>query len=309
MFVQIFIDGEKLMMHPLAKYEKKLKGEKCTFRLTKLDEKIEMAYEIIKSCEFCEWKCKVDRSAGKLGFCGVGKETRVATAFAHYGEESMLVPSGTIFFCGCNSRCVFCQNWDISQFPRSGEVWSARRIADWINGMARTGQIINVNFVGGEPTPNLHTILESMQYVTENIPMVWNSNFYMSEKAMQLLDGVIDVYLSDFKYWSDECARKYSSLKNYQKIVCRNHLIAVENGEILIRHLVLPNHVECCSKPIIDWIAENLNEKVLVNLMSQYRPDYRAREFPEINRRITAEEYREVVNYAKKRLKYFLVQG
>jgi len=126
---------------------------------------------------------------------------------------------------------------------------------------------------------------------------------------MQLLDGVIDVYLSDFKYWSDECARKYSSLKNYQKIVCRNHLIAVENGEILIRHLVLPNHVECCSKPIIDWIAENLNEKVLVNLMSQYRPDYRAREFPEINRRITAEEYREVVNYAKKRLKYFLVQG
>lgn len=274
------------------------KSTRPKFRTTNLDSKIEMAEEIVQSCIFCERKCRVNRKIGELGFCGVGYESRVASAFIHMGEEHFFIPSGTIFFSGCNSRCVYCQNWDISQYPKNGEIWTPEKIASWIE--KNKEFVKNVNFVGGEPTPNLHNILKALKISKVDLPIIWNSNFYMSEKAMELLSGVVDVYLSDFKYWSNRCAMKYSSLPNYQEIVTRNHLIAANDSEIVIRHLVLPGHVECCSKPILDWIKKNLGEKVVLNVMSQYRPMYLANKYPEINRKITRGEYEEVVRYAKK---------
>lgn len=264
-----------------------------------LDLKIELAEKNVESCTLCERKCRANRKEGKLGFCRVGYESRVAAAFAHVGEESEFVPSGTIFFSGCNSQCVFCQNYDISQFPMVGEVWEPKRIVDWIKMKFMTKSIVNVNFVGGEPTPNTHNILKALKILDANIPIIWNSNFYMSEECMDLLHGVVDVYLTDFKYGKDECAKRLSNLPDYTRVVKRNHKLAKKQTEMLIRHLIMPNHLECCSKPILKWIKENLGDDVRVNVMSQYSPQYKAYEFPEINRKITAEEYHEVVKYAK----------
>ncbi|MEM2175229.1 MAG: radical SAM protein, partial [Candidatus Micrarchaeia archaeon] len=267
----------------------------CDYSL--LDLKIDIAEEYIKKCNFCERKCFVNRKEGKLGFCRVGYESRVASAFSHHGEEPEFVPSGTIFFSGCNSKCVFCQNWDISQNSLAGEVWSPKDISNWIEKKFKSKSIINVNLVGGEPTPNLHNILKSLRILNVNIPIIWNSNMYMSEECMEILNGIVDVYLADFKYGSDECAMKFSSLPNYFRIVSRNHKIAKNQCEVLIRHLVMPNHIECCSKKILSWIKENLGDDVRVNIMSQYRPDYRAYEYPEIDRRINVEEYEEVLKH------------
>jgi uncharacterized Fe-S radical SAM superfamily protein PflX len=204
------------------------------------------------------------------------------------------------FFAGDGILVHNCQNWHISQNPLAGEVWEPEDISNWIEKKHKTKSIINVNLVGGEPTPNLHNILKALRILNVNIPIIWNSNMYMSEECMEILDGIVDVYLADFKYGNDECAMRLSSLPNYFRIVSRNHLIAKRQCEVLIRHLVMPNHIECCSKKILSWIKEKLGDAVRTNIMSQYRPEYRAYEFKEINRRLYREEYEEVLSYAKK---------
>jgi len=253
-----------------------------------LDLKALIAYKMLESCELCEFKCHANRFE-EIGYCRV-KESLVASDFLHIGEEPELVPSYTVFFSGCNFRCVFCQNWDISQY-RVGLRYSPKEMAVKI-AVAYAEGAKNVNFVGGEPTPNLPFILETLEYVKVPIPVVWNSNMYMSEKSMKLLDGIVDVYLGDFKWGNDEDALKYSKAPRYWETVTRNFLLAKKHykAEFLIRHLVMPGHLECCTKPILEWISENLGRNVRVNVMFQYRPEYRAHEYPEIDRRLTNDE-------------------
>jgi putative pyruvate formate lyase activating enzyme len=157
----------------------------------------------------------------------------------------------------------------------------------------------NVNFVGGDPTPYLPFILDCLQYVNSNIPTLWNSNFYMSEKSMHLLGDVIDVYLSDWKYWNDECAERLSKVKNYQEVVRRNHDLAFNDSEVVIRHLVLPNHFECCTKNILKYIAENYGDKVIVNIMDQYKPVWKAHLYPDISGALTRKEFEKAVRWAE----------
>jgi putative pyruvate formate lyase activating enzyme len=261
-----------------------------------LDLKIKIAGSIFKNCYFCERMCYIDRNKN-IGFCGV-KEPRIASEFIHMGEEAVLVPSHTIFFTGCNFECIYCQNFDISQLPESGIEINEETLAKIIDNRRIEGSR-NVNFVGGDPTPNLLYILKTMRLVTENIPVIWNSNFYMSEDAMKLLDGFVDLYLSDFKYGPSDCAQRLSGIQNYWKIITRNHKMAKKAADMIIRHLVLPNHVECCSKPILKWISENLGNETVVNIMGQYRPVYKADKSLEILRYPSHEEMEETVNYAK----------
>ena len=258
-----------------------------------LDLKATIADRILESCTLCEIKCRVNRKES-IGYCRV-RETLVASDFLHYGEEPELVPSYTVFFSGCNFRCVFCQNWDISQY-RVGVEHLPEFMAIKIEEAFRRGAK-NVNFVGGEPTPNLPFILETLRHVKVPIPVVWNSNMYMSEEAMALLDGIVDVYLGDFKWGSDDCAGKYSKVPRYWEVVTRNFLLAKNHyrAEFLIRHLVVPGHLDCCTRPILEWISKNLGKDVRVNVMFQYRPEYRAGEFPEIDRRLNREEMEEAV--------------
>ncbi len=268
-------------------------------RYSLIDLKILLTKEIMESCELCERKCHVNRIVGKKGECKVGKNSLISSEFVHLGEEAHITPSHTIFFMGCNLHCQFCQNWSISQWFEEGYYISPKELAKIIEKRREQG-CRNVNFVGGEPTPNLLTILESLKYCEANMPVVWNSNFYMSEKTMKILDGIVDLYLPDFKYGNDECALRLSKVQKYFEIVSRNHLIAANQAEVTVRHLILPNHVECCSKPVLEWISKNIKDRCIVNIMDQYRPEFNASEQIDINRSITKEEFEEVINYAKK---------
>lgn len=263
-----------------------------------LDLKIELSNRILKDCHLCVRGCGINRLDGELGWCRVGEELQVSTIFKHMGEEPELVPSGTVFTIGCNLQCIHCQNWTISQRYEAGEFYTPKSMAKAVERLQRAG-CRNLNMVGGEPTPYLHQWLETMKNVKSNIATVWNSNSYYSEEVAKLLAGVIDVYLLDFKYGDNACAERVSSAPNYWETCIRNHLYAKKYGELIIRVLVLPEHNECCTRPILEWVAKNLGAEVRLNLMDQYRPEWRAHEVPELRRRLTHDEFNEAVQIAR----------
>jgi putative pyruvate formate lyase activating enzyme len=287
-----------------VKFEKKVDKENLSVEefpqpeKSYFDLKIELAKRILKNCHFCMRKCGVNRLNGELGACRCGVKAAVSTYFEHLGEEPELVPSGTIFTCGCTMRCLHCQNWSISQWYEKGEEYESYELAKVVERLWRNG-CRNANLVGGDPTPWLKIWLETFRDVKVNIPVVWNSNSYYSEETAKLLVGFADVYLLDFKYGKDECATRISSAPKYVETAQKNHLYALKYGELIIRILVLPKHVECCTKPILKWIAENLGTWVRVNIMDQYRPEWKAHEIPELRRRLLPSEFKEAVDYAK----------
>ena len=193
---------------------------------------------------------------------------------------------------------MFCQNFDISQKPSWTVAVNGRKLAAIANELAREG-VKNINYV--TPLPNTHVIIESLNYQTEYITQLWNSNMYCSKDTMKLLLEVMDFWLPDFKYGNDDCAKKYSKVPHFFEAVARNHKMAHDegSGEMIIRHLVMPDHIEDCTKPVLDWIAENC-PRAIVNIMGQYRPCFQAHQYPEINRRPTAKEITEVREYATK---------
>ena len=262
--------------------------------------KIELAQRILQDCHFCERKCGADRTKDEKGWCKLGESSRVSSAFLHTGEEAPLVPSGTIFFASCCFGCVFCQNYDISTNPNSGHLISPMELAAVAERLYQDGAL-NINYVGGDPIPNTHTILASMRYQTSNVTQLWNSNLYCSEETMYLLMDVIDVWLPDFKYGNNKCAERLSGVKNYFDVVSRNHLMAYNSGEVIVRHLVLPNHLECCTIPILEWIAKNM-PNCMVNIMGQYRPEHRVRrekgQYRDIARGVSREEMQLAFNKA-----------
>jgi putative pyruvate formate lyase activating enzyme len=306
-----------------------------------------LAYRMLAHCNFCRWNCRVDRTQGaKLGACKLGAPTRVSTYFHHPGEELVyrgVAGSGTIFFTSCNMRCAFCQNGDISTDKDNGEVTDARTLAAmaWL---LRAEGAHNVNWVGGEVTIHLHTIVEAIAllgggfepsradlaralptksdraffYAVEpeqasyegafNAPMLWNSNFFMTDEAMRILRVLTDVWLPDFKFGPGRCAMSLAKTPWYWETVSANLLLLRAWGEDLtIRHLVMPGHVECCTYPVLDWIAAHMPE-VPVNVMDQYRPDnfcdpqsakYRP-QYAEIARRPKGGEIRNAYRYAER---------
>jgi len=272
----------------------KMKMQNTPPQQSLLDLKIELADRLFQACCFCEHQCRVNRkkTAGK---CGV-QESHIASEFLHYGEETVLVPSYTIFFSGCTFNCVFCQNWDISQNP-CGVAIEPKAIVTAVKQRKKQGAR-NVNWVGGDPTSNLLYILKVLKKLDSNIPQVWNSNMYCSEETMKLLHGVMDIYLTDFKYGNDSCAKRLSKVDGYTAVVKRNHMLAYQQGEVIVRHLVLPNHGTCCSRLILEWIQKNILE-VAVNVMGQYRPEYHADEYKEIACPVPREEYLRVKEYAE----------
>ncbi len=270
-----------------------------------LDVKVVLAKKILRRCSLCERRCGVNRYE-KRGACLTTAVPKVATYFHHLGEEAPLVPSGTVFFTGCNFRCVYCQNWDISQHPDNGVDVDARKLAivqKWL----RENGARNINWVGGEPTPAIHVILESLRYLVRwnvNVPQLWNSNMYLSVEGMKLIVHAMDIWLPDMKYGNNECAKRYSFVLRYWDVVTRNMKMLAERGEnCIIRHLVLPGHLECCTKRVLEWIAKNY-PSALVNIMDQYRPEYLVVKYPntwrDIARRVTRREMEVAYEYADK---------
>lgn len=266
-----------------------------------LDLKIELAKKLLNPCKLCERKCNINRFE-ESGFCGLKEKTFISSYFLHYGEEPPLIPSGTIFFCGCNFKCVYCQNWEISQFPTNGILVDGKKLSK-IEKYLRINGARNINFVGGNPDQHLHTILQSLKYLDINVPILWNNNAYSSLETMKILLDVVDIWLPDFKYGNDECALRLSSVSNYFSVVSRNIKMMHDNEDpLIIRHLVLPNHIECCTEKVLRWIADNC-KNCLVNVMQQYRPEYLVLENPEkfreISRRLKVEEIKKAYEIAR----------
>lgn len=276
--------------------------------------RVRLAYHHLQACDVCPLKCGVDRLSGELGVCKRGKLAQVSSYGPHPGEERPISGrrgSGTIFFSRCNLRCVYCQNADISQMGTGREV-DADTLGSIMLELQRMG-CHNINLVS--PSHVVPQILAAVKFAGENglhIPLVYNTGGYDSLEILQLLDGVVDIYMPDMKYGDEAKARKYSLVSDYpeinQKAVLEMHrqvgdLEMDQNGialrGLLIRHLVLPNKL-ADSEEVLRFIAEKISKNTYVNIMDQYHPAYRAREFAELNRRITPDEYQQVVAMAIK---------
>jgi putative pyruvate formate lyase activating enzyme len=278
-----------------------------------LKDRINKLFKILKNCRLCPRKCNVNRLKNERGYCGLGYLPMISSYHPHFGEEKPLVGkngSGTIFFTSCNLSCVYCQNYEISQF-RIGKEISFEELSDIMIELQKIG-CHNINLV--TPTPQIPQIIKSLSIAIEKglrIPLVYNTNTYDNVEILKLLDGIIDIYLPDLKYSEDEIALKYSNAKNYFEIMKKNvkemyrqvgNLILDENGiaikGLIVRHLVLPNNL-AGSEKIFKFLKEEISEDVFLNIMDQYYPCYLAFQFPEISRRITEEEFEKVVNLAK----------
>lgn len=296
---------EKLEIHDKLKKELKSKlNEDFSFLKEKPAEysflhlKRDILYEMLRNCNFCERRCEVNRYE-KKGFCKCGVVSHFSSEFLHMGEEPELIPSHTIFFNRCTFACVFCQNYDIVY--SDDLLADAKDLAYIVDKRYRQGSR-NLNLVGGNPDQHAHTIVEILLNVNSNVPIVWNSNMYHSVELANVIEDIVDVWLGDFKYGNNKCALRYSKVPRYLEVVQRNFLRAKENGELLIRHLVMPSHLECCTEKIVDWVAENLGKDVRFNLMFQYYPTFKAYEYPEIARRLSVEEMKQAYAIASKKL-------
>jgi len=280
-----------------------------------LARRIEEAYVIFESCRCCPRQCGVNRKKGERGFCRAPYRAMVYSAHPHFGEEIPLVGqsgSGTIFFSNCNLRCVFCQNWPISHEGRGKEVRD-EELADMMLNLQKMG-CHNINLV--TPTHVMPNILNATRIALKKglrIPLVYNTSGYERFEIVRLLDGIVDIYMPDFKYTDPAMAAKYSAgAYNYPDVTARaiiemnrqvGELKVDQRGiafrGLIIRHLVMPNRVAGTEK-FVKWVAENLPKSTYVNIMAQYRVEYRAYEYPEIARAITVKEFMEAVEWAKK---------
>lgn len=247
-------------------------------------------------CQLCPRNCLVNRKEGQLGYCGIGFEPSVSSAGPHFGEEPVLVGtggSGTIFFAGCNLRCLFCQNYDISHFKR-GEKISIKQLAQMMLSLQKQG-CININLVS--PSHIAYQAAAAIKIARNeglNLPIVYNTGGYDSIETLKLLEDFVDIYMPDMKYADGSAAAKYSDAEDYPQInfaaVKEMHRqkgdLIIKNGlavkGLLIRHLVLPNNV-AGSKKIIAFLADEISASAFINIMAQYRPCYMAAKYPEIN--------------------------
>ena len=262
------------------------------------DLKVLIALKLMAPCILCENRCRAIRLSGKRGRCGVGRDSLYTSEFIHMGEESCIVPSHTIFFSGCTFECIHCQNYDIAREPDQGQIFD-ENILRAIQRRHKMGGTRNINLVGGNPDQHLPNILRVFKNLDTPIPIVWNSNTYASIETMELLKGFADLHLADFKYGNDKCAKEISGIDNYWNIVTRNLLFAYTNSDILIRHLVLPGHVECCAIPVAKWCAENI-PNCGFNLMFQYHPMYKAYTHPVLRNYLGEDDIYNALNSVKK---------
>ncbi len=278
----------------------------------KLKEKIERAEAMLKKCSICPRNCEVDRTSGETGFCRTGDKPFVSSWNPHFGEEIPLVGqhgSGTIFFTHCNLGCLFCQNWTISHSDK-GELISFEELARLMLGLQRHG-CHNINLV--TPTHQVPMILRSLEIAIEKgleIPIVYNCGGYESSETLEILDGVIDIYMPDFKYADSGAAAKYSHAGDYPSVaktaikemhrqvgdLVMDHRGIALRG-LLVRHLVLPESLAGTEK-IVKFLAEDISPDTYTNIMAQYYPCFNAAENPPLDRRLTKEEYEKAVKVA-----------
>ena len=280
-----------------------------------LKKRAEELWAIMESCELCPRRCGVNRHEGMSGFCRApGTTLVISSSHPHFGEERSLVGkggSGTIFLTHCNLRCVFCQNWEVAHRG----IGSESTIDDFASKMLELQEIgcHNINLV--TPTHYSAHILKAIDIAAERglrLPIVYNTSGWERLEVVKLLDGIVDIYLPDFKYWDSDMSAKYSDeaesypemtgkaiLEMHRQVgVAKPAKDGVMQRGLMIRHLVMPNNIGGSEK-VMEWIAGILPKDTYVNIMVQYSPVFKAYDYPELSRRITKEEYIKVVDKAK----------
>ena len=265
---------------------------------------------MLNKCQMCPHKCKIDRKE-KKGWCKAGDSPKLSLVSIHDYEEPCISGengSGTIFFTGCNMRCVYCQNHKISEGMYGEEITIERLSEIFLEQQSR--KVENINLV--TPTIYVDQIILAIKLAKTKglkVPIVYNSSGYESEDSLKKLEGYIDIYLPDFKYASSEMGKKYSGVSNYFETVTKaivemkrqkpeniyNEKGVLQSG-VIIRHMILPNNLQN-SKDVISWIFNNLGKETCISIMSQYFPTHKAKEHPEINRKITKRELKEIEDY------------
>ncbi len=279
----------------------------------KLSDRIESLWAKLEKCDICPHQCKVNRLEEEKGKCKTGREAQISSFGPHFGEERPLVGrygSGTIFFTNCNLSCIFCQNYDISHLGQGYEV-EEKKIAEIMLSLQNMG-CHNINFV--TPTHVVPQIVKALSTAIENglrVPLVYNSGGYDSVSTLELLDGMVDIYMPDLKYSDDRIAQRYCNAQDYssaaREAIKEMHrqvgdLVMDEGGValrgLLIRHLILPEDL-AGTKQAMKFIAEDISRNTYVNLMDQYHPCFKAEEYPPLDRRITQKEFTQAVKFAQ----------
>lgn len=277
--------------------------------------KIKRAQKELRHCGLCAHRCLIDRNSGQLGFCGAGQNAEVAYWGIHNGEEppfSGKGGAGAIFFSHCNFKCVFCQNFQISWQKQIKDSISAEQLAVIILKLQAKGAQ-NIDLVS--PTHFVPQIIEAIYLAKRqglNLPIIYNTNAYESETALELLAGIVDIYMPDFKYFNDSIAYKYSGITNYVSVAKRAIKVMYhQTGDfdldiegcaykgLFVRHLVLPGKL-AGSFEVLDFLKKNIGLGIGLSIMSQYAPHHQARGIDELNKRINKVSYDELVAYAKK---------
>ncbi|MFH1746683.1 MAG: radical SAM protein [Planctomycetota bacterium] len=222
-----------------------------------LAERLATAEALLHKCTLCEHRCGVDRTIQECGTCRLGRTTRIYKRYTSMNEEPELLPALRLFVGGCNLRCVFCDEAprafqsDLGEVVHPAEL--AQELATIVNHGARS-----ISLLGGEPSLHLHTILALAAAVDKPLPLALNSNMFMTPETLALLSGVVRWYLADLKFGNDSCAREIAGVADYSEIVRRNILHAAGQTEVIVRHVLLPGHLECCFRPLINWLSRTL---------------------------------------------------
>jgi putative pyruvate formate lyase activating enzyme len=257
-------------------------------RRARARERAAIARTMLEDCHFCAHHCGVNRLAGEFGLCHAGNAANYFLAQTEVTDELELIPAFAIALSGCDMRCDFCITGAESWNPRAGARFSAANMAARATAALSNGAT-TVMVLGGEPTIHLHAALELVAELPDTARLVWKTNAHGSEQARELLDGIFDVWVADFKFGNDVCARRLAKISNYTGVVKENLLWANAHSKLIVRHLLMPGHVECCWRPVAEWLAENL-PGVKVNLRSGFWPAWHARWHRDLRRTVSYDE-------------------
>jgi len=244
------------------------------------DAKLAQAREHYRACLLCEHRCAANRLAGERGPCKADSVARVYKHRIEVGEESELVPAHLFYLSGCDLRCVFCIAEANAFDPRRGQPLTAEFFHQAV-AWGRTHGARTLEWVGGEPTLHLPAILEAMADCPRLPPVIWKSDFHFTTEALALVDGAVDVYLADFKFGNDACALRLAGITRYWEIVTRNLVAAARQGDLIVRHLLMPGHFECCFRPVVRWMQEKLPDTKF-SIREGYLPRWQALHYDEM---------------------------
>jgi len=255
------------------------------------------AHAALANCKLCAHNCGVNRLAGEHGLCHAGARPRFFSAQVEVSDELELIPTFAIALSGCDLRCDFCITGAESWNAKAGASFDATEMAERAErALSRGARTIMV--LGGEPTIHLPAALELVAALPDSARLVWKTNAHGSAQARELLDGMFDVWLADFKFGNDACARRLAKIPNYVRVVRENLLWADAHSELIVRHLLMPGHIDCCWWPVAEWLAENL-PGVKVNLRSGFWPAWHAARHDELRRTLLEPESDRAVALAR----------